>query len=269
MSIYAKLTELERQGEAFAIATVIRAHGSVPRHDGSKMVVFGDGRIEGTIGGGDMESRVIRESLAAIADGKTRVLSYAFRDIQKGDVGVCGGEVEVYVEPVKPRSKIVIVGGGHVGKAVAHLAGWLGFRVVVSDDRPEFARPEAVPDADEHIECKLSELPERTSIDGDTYVLLTTRGVPVDLEGLPGLLSTSAAYIGVIGSRRRWEVCVEQLRAAGVSDEDVARVVSPMGLELNAETPEEIAVSILAEIVMLRRAGTGERMRHATNTSDK
>ncbi len=269
MSIYAKLAELERQSEAFAVATVIRAQGSVPRHNGSKMVVFGDGRIEGTIGGGDMESRVIRESLAAIADGKTRVLSYAFRDIQKGDVGVCGGEVEVYVEPVKPRSKIVIVGGGHVGKAVAHLAGWLDFRVVVSDDRPEFARPEAVPDADEHIECKLSELPERTSIDGDTYVLLTTRGVPVDLEGLPGLLSTSAAYIGVIGSRRRWEVCVEKLRASGVSDEDVARIVSPMGLELNAETPEEIAVSILAEIVMLRREGTGERMRREKDTSDK
>ena len=131
-----------------------------------------------------------------------------------------------------------------------------------------------MPDADEHIECKLSELPERTSIDGDTYVLLTTRGVPVDLEGLPGLLSTSAAYIGVIGSRRRWEVCVEKLRASGVSDEDVARIVSPMGLELNfrsreAETPEEIAVSILAEIVMLRREGTGERMRREKDTSDK
>ena len=100
-------------------------------------------------------------------------------------------------------------------------------------------------------------------------MLLTTRGVPVDLEGLPGLLSTPAAYIGVIGSRRRWEVCIEKLRASGVSDEDVARIVSPMGLELNAETPEEIAVSILAEIVMLQRAGSGERMRHAKNTSEK
>ena len=270
MSIYAKLTELERQGEAFAIATVIRAHGSVPRHDGSKMVVFGDGRIEGTIGGGDMESRVIRESLAAIADGKTRVLSYAFRDIQKGDVGVCGGEVEVYVEPVKPRSKIVIVGGGHVGKAVAHLAGWLGFRVVVSDDRPEFARPEAVPDADEHIECKLSELPERTSIDGDTYVLLTTRGGPRGSRRSSRPFFRPPPRISVSSARgAAGKFVSSKLRAAGVSDEDVARVVSPMGLELNAETPEEIAVSILAEIVMLRRAGTGERMRHATNTSDK
>ncbi len=260
MSILSRAAELEQQGRAFALVTVIRAHGSVPRHDGSKMIVLSDGKTDGTIGGGDMEGRVIREALEALTSGESRVLSYAFRDVAQGDVGVCGGEVDVFVEPVKARAKVVIVGGGHVGRAVAHLAHWLGFRVVVSDDRQEFATPESSPEADEHIHCLLPELVERTAIDADTYVLLTTRGMPVDVAGLPALLKTEAAYIGVIGSRRRWEVCAEKLRAAGVSDEDIGRVTSPIGLELNAESPEEIAVSIMAELVMLQRAGTGHRM---------
>jgi len=224
------------------------------------MLIRANGAIEGTIGGGDMEGRVIEQALEAIKDGGGRVLSYAFRDVQKGDVGVCGGEVEVFVEPIQARPKVVIVGGGHVGRAVSHLAHWLGFRVVVSDDREEFANEASAPDADEHIHCPLPELPERTTIDGDSYVLLTTRGMPVDIAGLPLLLKTDAAFIGVIGSRRRWEVCAEKLSEVGVPAEDIARVTSPIGLELGAESPEEIAVSILAEIVMLRRNGTGARM---------
>ena len=176
MSILQTLAELERKGEPVAVATVVRSQGSVPRHDGSKMLIYPDGRIDGTIGGGDMESRVIKEALAALKDGETRKLSYAFRDVQKGDVGVCGGEVEVFVEPLLSKPQVIIAGGGHVGKAVAHLAHWLGFHVVVSDDRPEFATPEAVPSADEHIHCALAELPSRTRVDQNSYILLTTRG---------------------------------------------------------------------------------------------
>ncbi len=262
MSILQTLAELERKGEPVAVATVVRSQGSVPRHDGSKMLIYPDGRIDGTIGGGDMESRVIKEALAALKDGETRKLSYAFRDVQKGDVGVCGGEVEVFVEPLLSKPQVIIAGGGHVGKAVAHLAHWLGFHVVVSDDRPEFATPEAVPSADEHIHCALAELPSRTRVDQNSYILLTTRGIPVDIEGLPALVETSAAYIGVIGSRRRWEVCVGILRDSGMSDDAIARITSPIGLELNAESPEEIAVSIMAEIIMLRRKGAGERMQY-------
>ena len=252
--------ELAAKARPFAIATVVRATGSVPRRAGSKMLVEPDGRISGTIGGGDMESRVIAESLESLRDGETRMLAYAFRDVHKGDVGVCGGEVEVYVEPVKPKPKLVVAGGGHVGRAVAHLAKWLGFHVIVTDDREDYATPEAVPGAHEYVVCPLSELSERVAIDADSVVLLTTRGMPVDLEGLPALLETDAAYIGVIGSRRRWEVCAGKLREAGVSEEAIARVTSPIGLELNAETPEEIAVSILSEIIMLKRRGTGSRM---------
>jgi xanthine dehydrogenase accessory factor len=228
------------------------------------MIVFPDGRIEGTVGGGEMEGRVIEESLAALRDGKPRLLHYTLSEPDQGDPGVCGGEVEVYVEPLSPRPTVVVVGGGHVGKAVVHLAHWLGFRVAVCDDRPGFATSEAVPGGDVYLTCDLKDLPGRLPIDSQTYLILATRGVPIDVAGLPTLLATPAAYIGVIGSRRRWETTAAELRQAGVSDAALARVTSPMGLEIHAETPEEIAISILAEIIRLRRGGSGESMRHTS-----
>jgi xanthine dehydrogenase accessory factor len=147
-----------------------------------------------------------------------------------------------------------------VGKAVAHLAHWLGFYVVVSDDRPEFCTPEAVPDGEAFFPVALAELPARLKITPWTYLVLTTRGMNVDVAGLPALLDTPAAYIGLIGSRRRWESTRKELLKTSVSEVKLGRVRSPIGLELNAETPEEIAVSILAEIIMLRKGGDGQAM---------
>jgi xanthine dehydrogenase accessory factor len=252
-----------------ALATVVRDQGSVPRHAGAKMLIYSDGAFEGTVGGGELESQVIQEALQALQDGKPRLLEYAFHDVEQGDVGVCGGEMEVFVEPIQPPATVVVVGAGHVGSAVAFLAKWLGFRVVVSDDRPEFATPEAVPGADEYVAGPLSELPKQVPITPQTYLLLTTRGVAVDVEGLPSLLETPAAYIGIIGSRRRWEVAAQQLAEQGVPREQIERVTSPMGLELNAETPQEIALSMLAQIIMLHRGGTGEAMAHAPKPHQK
>jgi len=268
MTLFERLAEIEREGRMAALAIVVRARGSVPRQAGSKMIVHPDGRIEGTVGGGEMEGRVIGEALAAIRDGKSRLLHYTLSQPGEGDPGVCGGEVEVFVEPLRPRPTVVVVGGGHVGSAVAHLAHWLGFRVAVCDDRPEFATPEAVPGADVYIPCDLKDLPGRLPIDSQTYLVLSTRGVPVDVAGLPALIATQAAYIGVIGSRRRWETTAQELRGAGLTDKDLARVTSPMGLEIHAETPEEIAVSILGEIIRLQRGGSGEPMRHGPHEGE-
>jgi xanthine dehydrogenase accessory factor len=149
-----------------------------------------------------------------------------------------------------------------VGKAAASLGKFLGFRVAVCDDRPEFCTPEAVPDGDEFYPVPLAELPEKLRFTPSTYLVLVTRGTQVDVAGLPAILEQPAAYIGIIGSRRRWETTRKELLAAGISEEKLAKVISPMGLELNAETPEEIAVSILAEIIMLKRGGSGGRMKH-------
>jgi xanthine dehydrogenase accessory factor len=262
MGIFQRLAELERVGGAAAMATIIRSRGSVPRHEGSRMLIYADGSIEGTIGGGTMESRVIDAALQCLKDGKTRVLEYAFVDPEKGDVGVCGGEIEVFVESLRLNPSIVVIGGGHVGQAVASLAKWLGYYVVVSDDRPEFVTAEAHPDADERVLCALAEIPQHVNLHSETYLILTTRGADIDVAGLPALLDSPAAYIGVIGSRRRWETTVGKMRAAGVPEEKIERVTSPIGLELNAETPEEIAVSILAQIIQQRRGGTGASMAH-------
>jgi xanthine dehydrogenase accessory factor len=225
------------------------------------MVVYPDGQILGTIGGGELENRVRREALDALKEGKPRLLSFQMTDPSRGDVGTCGGQVEVFVEPILPAQRIIIIGGGHVGKTVAHLAKWVGFRVAVSDDRTEFCTPEANPDADEFYPVTMSELPLHVAITPQTCLILTTRGSQVDVAGLPALLETPAGYIGIIGSRRRWTETRRQLNDAGVSEEQLNRIQSPIGLGIGAETPEEIAVSIMAEVLMLRGGGTGSQMK--------
>jgi xanthine dehydrogenase accessory factor len=181
-------------------------------------------------------------------------------DPARGDAGVCGGQVEVFVEPVLPSPMVVVIGGGHVGKAVVHLAKWLGFHVVVSDDRPEFCTPEANPDADEFLPVAMTEIPLNLNITRNTTLILTTRGNNVDIAGLPALLESQAGYIGVIGSRKRWSETIKKLNDLGISDEQLKRVHSPIGLGIGAETPEEIAVSIMAEVLMLRGGGSGKQM---------
>lgn len=267
--IFEALTNLKNENQAAALCTVIHSEGSTPRHVGSKMLVYEDGRFIGSIGGGELEHRVLDEAWIAIAEGKPRRLHYNMVDPQRGDPGVCGGTVEIFVEPILPPPLLVVVGGGHVGKAVAHLAKWLGFRVAVSDDRPEFCTPEAVPDADAFYPCPLSHLPKQLPITRNTYLVLTTRGSSIDVEGLPALLETPAAYIGVIGSKRRWLTTVNALREKGISEEKLARVRSPMGLEIHAETPEEIAISILAEIILLRRGGSGQPMAYSLQSEKR
>ena len=260
-SIYKALSELEKKTESAALCTVIKSEGSTPRHVGSKMLVYPDGRFIGTVGGGELESRVIKGALESLNSGNAQTLSYTMADPSRGDPGVCGGTVEVFVEPILSPATIVVIGGGHVGKAVVHLAKWLGFRVAVSDDRAEFCNPDSVPGADAYYPVAMSELANQLKVTRQTYLVVTSRGSAIDAAGLPSLLESGAAYIGVIGSKRRWVTTVKALKEKGVSEELIERVHSPMGIELNAETPEEIAVSILAEILMLRDKGTGKMMK--------
>lgn len=259
-AIYQAISEIEGSGESAALCTVVKSEGSTPRHVGSKMLVFPDGHFIGTVGGGELEYRVLNEARLAMSDGRPRLLRYTMADPARGDPGVCGGQLEVFVEPIFPAETIVVIGGGHVGKAVAHLAKWLKFRVAVSDDRPEFCNKETIPDADAFYVCAMEELPSKLKIGPRSYLILTTRGSAVDVPGLPALLDSGAAYIGVIGSQRRWATTVKELQAGGLSMDLIGRVHSPMGLELQAETPEEIAVSVMAEILMLRDRGTGQSM---------
>jgi xanthine dehydrogenase accessory factor len=251
MTIYQAIVDLETSNGAAALCTIIRSRGSTPRHVSSKMLVYPDGHILGTVGGGEVENRVIKEALRSIDDKTTRLLEYNMADPKRGDPGVCGGQLEIYVEPILPKPIVLVVGVGHVGKAVAHLAKWLGFVVAVCDDRPDFCNPTAVPEADEFYPIPLEELSGQLKINPWTYIVLTTRGMDVDVKGLPSLLDSKAGYIGVIGSQKRWAETSKNLVDAGIPANKLEQVHSPIGLDINAETPEEIAVSIMAEIIKL------------------
>jgi xanthine dehydrogenase accessory factor len=261
-SIYRALAELEKEGRSGALCTIIKTQGSTPRHEGSKMLVYPDGKFIGTVGGGEVESRVIKEALEALKEGKNRILNYSMVNPKEGDPGICGGQLEVYVEPILSRPLLVVIGAGHVGIAVTHLASWLGFRVAVSDDRAEWCTPELHPEADEFYPVPLTELPDQLTITPNTYLVLTTRGVDIDARGIPKLLQTPAAYIGIIGSKRRWITTRKRIMAeTELTEAELDNIYSPIGLEIKAETPEEIAVSIMAEIIMLRSGGSGKPMK--------
>lgn len=246
-----ELAKAITDGESVVLATVVRTNRSVPRRAGSKMLVYADGRTIGTVGGGEMEHRVTLEAAAALVDGKPRLLEYSLVDPGGGDPGVCGGNAEIYLEPYMPKPTLYLIGAGHVGRAVASLADWLGFNMIVWDDRNDMV------DEIEHAEVALSgtiaEALESNPVTADTSVVMVTRNVALDLEILPQLFATPARYIGLMGSSRRWETTRAGLADAGVSQADLDRVQTPIGVEIQAETPEEIAVSIMAAVIADRR----------------
>jgi xanthine dehydrogenase accessory factor len=243
-------------GEPVAVATVIATHRSVPRHTGAKLLVRADGTTVGTVGGGEMESRVTVEARAALADGAPRLLRYELIDLERGDAGVCGGEVEIYIEPHLPAPTVLVVGCGHVGRAVVELGHWAGFRVAATDDRAELVTEALLPDADVLLPGPLAEALRRMPVTPATDVVVVTRDLRVDVDALPLLLATPARSIGVIGSTRRWRTTRRALEDRGVPADQLDRVRSPIGLEIHGETPREIALSIVGELVALRRGAT-------------
>ena len=259
MDILTLAADLVQHNKPCVLCTVVRTSGSVPRHAGTKLLVGADGTLlAGTVGGGEMESRVIEQAKQVLADGKPRLQRYQLNNPQEGDPGVCGGEVEVFVEPLLTSPTLLIFGAGHVGRALAHLARWSGFHVIVADDRVELCNPTACPEADEYMPGAFQDTLEKLAMTPQTYVALVTRGYPLDVDTLPRLLQTPARYIGVIGSRRRWLTAVKALQEKGISQADIARIHAPIGLEIGAETPEEIAISIMAEITQARRMAKSE-----------
>jgi xanthine dehydrogenase accessory factor len=261
-SIIQALASAQENGQSVALATIIQTQGSMPRHAGTKMLIYADGQIVGTIGGGAMEAQVIQAALATLRDSQPRLETYTLNNLAKGDVGVCGGTAQIFIEPILTAPQLLIIGVGHVGVALAELGKWAGFRVVLCDDRAEFCHAGYVPNMDAYIVCKPDDIQEHIHIDNRTFIAALTRGLPIDISLIPALLATDAAYIGVIGSKRRWALTVKELISQhGIIPSNLARIHAPIGLEIEAETPKEIAISILAEIIMRCRGGTGQPMR--------
>ncbi len=248
---------LVSEGRSVVLATVIATSRSVPRRAGAKMLVVDDGRRIGTVGGGEMEARVADEAAACLADGRSRLLDYRLVDPGAGDPGVCGGDVTIHLEPHMPPSTVLVIGCGHVGRAVVDLAAWLGFHVVATDDRSDVADglADGLP-AGSTVEVRsgdLSEVLAGVRLGPDDHAVVVTRNAQVDVADLPHLLATGVGTIGVMGSLRRWDTTRQALLDGGADEADLARVTSPVGVEIGAETPEEIAVSILAQVVGHRR----------------
>jgi xanthine dehydrogenase accessory factor len=259
--LFRALVDAVEGGMPVALATVVRTHRSVPRQTGAKMLVFDDGRQLGTVGGGELERRVLDAATTALSTEGAVTLDIDLVDPAGGDAGVCGGSVSIFVEPIMPPPHIVVVGCGHVGAAVIQLAHWLGCRVTAVDDRDEVAGPDRLGDADVVLSGPLDESLTSAGIDARSHVVVVTRDVRLDVEVLSNVLQTPARTIGVMGSARRWETARQRLLEQGVAEDQLIRVSSPIGLDIGAETPAELALSILAEIV------GGLRMRSDDDTS--
>ncbi len=254
MDIYDEICNLKRQGRRSALATIVNARGSIPSVTAAKMLVRDDGSILGTVGGGCVENDVRKGAMEVMKDEKPRTFNFNLDQHPDDDTGlVCGGALQVFVEPVIPPPLLYIFGAGHVGLNIYKVALIAGFEVVVVDDRDAFANRERFPDAlDVHagdMELMMSQLDPPDS----SYIAIVTRGHRHDMRVLRWAVDTRACYIGMIGSGRKVLTVFGELEKQGASHERLAGVYAPIGLQIGSVTPEEIAVSVVAELIAIRR----------------
>lgn len=255
MDIYKKIVELKSKGTPSALVTVIKTNGSVPRDVGSKMIVEANGQIHGTIGGSSVEDLVIHLTIDMIKSGKAGIVKHDLFDKEENDTGmVCGGSMEFYIEPLATTERLIIFGGGHVGYALANFAKDLGYDCIIVDQRPEYANAQRFPWASDCI----ADDPERIAAEFETqntdYIVIVTHGHKHDYVALKGVINKPFRYLGMIGSKvKRNEIYQKLKNIDGIGDDKIEQVHCPIGLSIKAQTPEEIAISILAEMIAVRR----------------
>jgi len=253
--IYQEIARITAEGEEAALATVVGASGSTPREVGAKMLVRADGSIVGTIGGGSLEAQVIAQAVKLIKQGQPQQLHFNLTAEEGGELGmICGGDTEVFIEPILPSPTLFIFGGGHISLPLAKTGKLLGFKIAVIDDRAKFANPQRFPEADLILAEDFSTAFSKLEINKSSYIVIVTRGHQYDELVLELALKTKPKYIGMIGSKTKNKAVFSHLLAKGISQEQLNKVHAPIGLEIFAQTPEEIAVSILAEVIKVRRS---------------
>jgi xanthine dehydrogenase accessory factor len=254
MDVYEELVRLRRSGQKAALATIVAARGSIPAYEGAKLLVREDGSMLGTVGGGCVEAEVWNAARQVLETEKPRQLSFNLAGDALDDNGLlCGGQLDVLVEPVLPLQVAYLFGGGHVSLALSKVASVAGFSVVVVDNREQFANRQRFPEADQVYAEEFEEVLPRLPVNGSSYLIICTRGHKDDMRVLRWAVTTPARYVGMIGSKRKAIEILQELEKEGLPREQLERVHSPMGLEIGAITPEEIAVSVVAEMVAIRR----------------
>ena len=256
--VFAALGEAMSRGEEVALVTIVSANGSVPQRVGAKMLVHADGRIVGTIGGGCYENEALQKAREALKTRKAYTVRYELADDFAAESGlICGGQMEIFIEPIEPSPAVYVFGAGHVGQFVGRVAHDAGFQVHVVDDRAKFANRERFPDATEIVVDDIPAWIMRTTLPSTAYAVVVTRGHRYDLDTMRALAPRTLRYLGLIGSRakvkRIYDALIEE---SSVQVEQLEKIHAPIGLDIGAVTPQEIAVAIVAELIAVRRGKT-------------
>ena len=254
MDVYDELYRLRRLGQKCALATIVQVNGSIPSYESAKLLVREDGSIVGTIGGGCVEAEVWNAAREVMATERPKHLNFTLGEDAAYDNGlICGGQLSVFVEPVVPQPRVFIFGAGHISKSLSKVATLAGFDTVIVDNRDQFASRERFPEAAEVHAEEYDEIIPKLNIRDTGYVVIVTRGHRDDMRVLRHMVGTPARYIAMIGSKRKVLGVVKELEKEGMPRSAFDRLFAPMGLEIGAITPEEIAVAVVAEVIAVRR----------------
>ena len=253
MDLFEEIVKMRREGRRGALATIVHTNGSIPSYESSRMLVREDGSMAGTIGGGCVEADVWAAAKEVMEKESPRKMVFHLNNEASYDNGlICGGSLEIFIEPILPQPVVYLFGGGHVSMAVAKAASAAGFAVAVTDDREAFANSQRFPMAEE-VFTSYEEAFRKIRPGPSTYLVIVTRGHKEDMRVLAWAVRTEARYVGMIGSKRKVLSVYKALEREGYRPEEFARVYAPMGVDIGALSPEEIAISIVAELIAVRR----------------
>ncbi len=263
--ILKKIYERIKKGEKAALAVLTDIKGSTPGKLGASMAVFKDGSIEGSVGGGRIEYEVINRAIKSLKEEKDSSFEYVLNN--EGNIGMqCGGETKGYIKVFKPRPRIIIIGAGHVGLHLFKIARTLDFHTTIIDDREAFANENRFNGSDNILCGEIENVLSKENISENTYIVITSKGHEEDLKALSLIINKNPAYIGMVGSIKKWISIKEILKNEGISQEKLERVYAPVGLDISSPQPEEIAFAIISEILIVKNKGS---LNHRKNLKNK
>jgi len=256
VDLFDEIQNLRQAGRKAALATIVQIRGSVPSFQAAKMLIRDDGSTLGSIGGGCVEAEVWAAAQDVLREERSRVMSFDLTDDSMAESGlICGGKLEIFIEPILPTPKLVIFGAGHISTQLSKIATVAGFKTTIVDNRPAYANAERFPEAEKIYSDTFEQSFQEIIPNENTYLVIVTRGHQEDENVLRWAVQTDARYVGMIGSKRKVRTIFQDLENEGIARERLERVCAPVGLDIGAVLPEEIAVAIVAELIHYRRVG--------------